>query len=89
MKLLVDMNSEIYKQMQGKDVYKGEHEKICYEAIQNGKPVSNRAIVCNMEQIRADVVQHNRNPRNYPVDMISIETVLQILDKYSMTESVR
>ena len=35
-----------------------------------------------LEQIRAEIEQYNRKPSHYPVNTISIETVLQIIDKY-------
>lgn len=35
-----------------------------------------------LDNIKAEIEQHNRKPSHYPIDMISIETVLQIIDKY-------
>ena len=35
-----------------------------------------------LDKIRAELKQYNENPANYPVDMIKIADVLQIIDKY-------
>lgn len=41
---------------------------------------------CVLEQIRAEIEQHNRRPSHYPCDMIGVGTVLQIIDKYKTEE---
>lgn len=39
MKLIIDMPEDIYREMlKSFDLYKKEHEKICYTAIANGIP---------------------------------------------------
>ncbi len=35
-----------------------------------------------LKQIEAEVMQYNRCPSHYPVDMISIATILHIIDKH-------
>lgn len=35
-----------------------------------------------LDKIRAEIKHYNLRPSNYPCDMISIGTVLQIIDKY-------
>ncbi len=35
-----------------------------------------------LDKIRTEIEQYNRKPSHYPVDMIKIETVLQIIDKH-------
>ena len=47
-----------------------------------------RAVSLNavLDKIQTEIYQYNRNPAHYPVDMINIETVLQIIDKYKTVE---
>ena len=40
-------------------------------------------IKCDIEDIKAEIEQYNQQPSHHPVDMISIETVLRIIDKYT------
>lgn len=39
-----------------------------------------------LDKIRAEIEHYNLRPSNYPCDMISIGTVLQIIDKYRNEE---
>lgn len=47
--------------------------------ISNGKEFKQEPI---LDKISSEVEQYNLRPSNYPCNMISIGTVLQIIDKY-------
>ncbi len=60
-----------------------------YDAVRELKIGNNSNINEILGKIRAEIEGYNRNPAHYPVDMISIENVLRIIDKYDVERNDR
>ena len=74
MELIIDIDEDDYEYMKNGYVPSTFNT---FSVIKNGTPLDD-----TLDKIRAEINQYNRKPSHYPVDMISIETVLQIIDKY-------
>lgn len=65
------------KKLDHNEITLGEYEKLIMPLHRE---------VDTLDKIRAEIMQYNRRPSHYPCDMISIGTVLQIIDKYMKSE---
>lgn len=62
MKLIIDISEDIYREMiKSFDLYKKEHEKICYTAIANGVLLDKE--LCNIKN--AEWLEHHNQTRFY------------------------
>lgn len=43
MKLMIEIDDEVYQHMMGNDLLKSVHENICYKAVCNGTPIPDNA----------------------------------------------
>jgi len=73
MKLIIDLDEEVYQHMMGNDLLQSVHGHICYKAVQNGTP---------LDKIRAEI---SELPKKYPMTMDyenGLKEALAIIDKY-------
>ena len=74
MKLIIDIPEIFYQNENENKGYVSDLKRnIVWDAMIKGTP---------LDDLRAEIEQYNRRPNHYPVDMISISTVLEIIDKY-------
>ena len=63
-------------------------ETLIYEVERLKKDVKASAEIYRftLNRIQDEIEQYNQRPNHYPCDMISVSTVLQIIDKYKGKE---
>lgn len=94
MKLIIDIHEKDYKSILNRRYVSGgavdaimhgtpldkHDEEVIAETVESiwGKP----PYMDMLDKIKSEIKHYNLQPSNYPCDMISIGTVLQIIDKY-------
>lgn len=78
MKLIIDVDEELAK----KQWYTEKEIWTVIKTVWNGTPIPDNATVCDIEQIRAEIVEYKDDKIIHAERNEMIDIVLDIIDKY-------